>query len=86
MPRGTRTVKVEPSAGRLSTATVPPCSVRELGDQRQADAGPLEGPRPRPVDPVEPLEEVRQLVLGDAGPGVGDLQDRGAVLLGAAGP
>jgi hypothetical protein len=46
----------------------------QLLDQGQADAGAFVGPNPRPLDAVEAFEDVRQLLLGDAGPVIADRQ------------
>ncbi len=71
-PRNLSTVNREPSR--------PGCR-RDLAadrldqvlDDREAQPGAPEFPAPRLVDPVEPLEDARQVVTGDADPGVGDL-------------
>ena len=72
----TVTVTVEPSPRRLLHADGAAVHAHELVDEREPDARALVAARPRPLDPVETLEEPRQFVLGDAGPGVGDLELR----------
>jgi hypothetical protein len=44
--------------------------LRELLHQREADAAPFVGATARALDPMEALEEPRDLVRGDAGAGV----------------
>jgi hypothetical protein len=39
-------------------------------NQRQADARAFVGPRPRPLNPMEALEDVRHVLRGDARAGV----------------
>ena len=73
-PNGSRTVNVVPCPGALVAVTRAAVQRDQLGDQREADAGALVGAGPRAGDAVEPLEQVRHLVLGDAGAGVGDAQ------------
>ena len=44
-------------------------------DQRQPDASALQGAAALPLDPVEPIEDVRQFGLGDSDTGVAHGQD-----------
>ncbi len=53
---------------------------RQLLHEREADAAALEGPGAGVLDAVEPLEEVRQLLGGDARPGVAHGQPDAAAL------
>ena len=66
VPGGSVTVKVVP-VPPLSTAMVPPCSSTSSLHQRQADARAFVRARPRALDAMEALEELRQLLGGDAG-------------------
>src|SRR6185436_9725932 len=62
LPVGIRTSNTEPCAEPLFADV----QVRELLDEREADARPLVRPRPRLANAMEALEEPRQLVLRDA--------------------
>ena len=63
-------MNVVPWPCSLDAVISPPCSSHELLHQREADAGALVV-RPRaPLDPVEALEQARQLGLRDADAGV----------------
>jgi len=46
--------------------------LRQLTDQRETDAGTLVGPPHRRFDAMEPLEDPRQVLLGDPRTGVCD--------------
>ena len=53
-----------------------PVQPHQLLDQRQPDARPFMSPRTGALDAVEPLKNVRELLLGDARTGVADDQPR----------
>ena len=70
-PSGMRDGERRAAARRsLSTSTVPPCSRTSSCDQRQPDAGAFVRAAARALDPVEALEEARQLRGRDADAGV----------------
>ncbi len=63
-----------PAAVDTLDADLAAVELHQLPDERKSDARPLVGSRPAPLDAVEPLEDVRQLLLGNPGPGVADGQ------------
>ena len=70
MPNGSVTVKVVPWPSVLSTRDRAAVQLDQLLHQREPDAGALVGAAARALDPVEALEEARQLGRGDADAGV----------------
>ncbi|HEV8251691.1 MAG TPA: hypothetical protein VGQ15_17100 [Gaiellaceae bacterium] len=54
--------------------------LRDRGDDRQAEADAAAPTRPRLIDAVEPLEDALGLLGGQARAGVGDLNERAAVV------
>ena len=73
---------VPPPAGDVAL-TVPPWAVTSSRTTARADAGP--GDRAGPVATPQAVEDVRQFVGRDAGPGVGDFE-RGRSVLGVGSP
>ena len=66
-------VTVVPPPGEDDIATVTMVGGDDGGDDRQAEPGTARCPGPRRVGSVEPVERVRRVVGGHAGPVVGDL-------------
>ena len=63
---------VEPAAFRAAGFDVPTRGLDHMLDDREPEPAPASGPRP--VGAEEALEEARRVLLGDAGPVVGDLE------------
>ena len=72
--RGMRDGERAALARALSTADRAAVQLDQLLHQRQADAGALVGAAARALDAVEALEDVRQLLGGNAGAGVAHRQ------------
>ena len=69
---GTRMRTIVPPPGAALALTRPGVQLRDLADDREAEAAP--GERPRAGAAEEAVEDVRQLIGGDAGAVVADLE------------
>ena len=75
----TRTVRpCPPSRPSLTTVAEPPCDSAIAADDRETEARAAGVARARAVAAVEALERMRELLVGETGTGVGDL-DHGGV-------
>src|SRR5581483_5791980 len=68
-----------PAAGRRTRLRRPAVRLGDGGDDREAETDAAARARPRAVDPVETLEHLRGLLLGQARTGVADAELDAAV-------